>query len=77
MNINSVYRIFLTFFRSKRMKKFVQHFEVNEGTHRLDVAGSLFNWKLMSQNPQLIILMRCIENQAHFVRECARIGTHY
>ena len=56
MNIHSIYRILLTPFRSKRMKKFIQYFEVNEFTSILDVGGSLFNWTLIPQHPRLIIL---------------------
>lgn len=56
MNIHDLYRPFLRYFRSKRMKNFLQRFELTAETRVLDIGGSLFNWLLIPNRPQLVVL---------------------
>jgi hypothetical protein len=53
MNIHDLYRPFLRFFRSRRMRDFWQAFELDPRTRVLDVGGEPFNWSLLPEQPQL------------------------
>jgi hypothetical protein len=53
MNIHDVYRPFLKYFRTKRMKALWQFFQINTSTRVLDVGGDPFNWSLLPQQPLL------------------------
>ena len=54
MNIHNVYRPFLRYFRTKRMLRFWQQFQVDAETHILDVGGDPFNWSLLNEKPKLV-----------------------
>jgi hypothetical protein len=56
VNIHAIYRPFLKFFRTKRMRHFAELFQTAPGTRVLDVGGSEFNWSLLPGLPQLTIL---------------------
>jgi len=56
MNIDSLYRIFFLYFRTKRMQAFQQKFGLTDQTCILDVGGSEFNWRLLSTMPKVTIL---------------------
>lgn len=55
MNIHNIYRPFLTYFRTRRMRRFWQHFRITPQTRVLDVGGTLFNWSLLPTFPTLTI----------------------
>ncbi len=46
MNIHSLYRPFLAFFRKSRLKQFYSLLDIDRNTSVVDVGGSLFFWKL-------------------------------
>ena len=56
MNIHKLYRPFLQYFRTRRMQRFLEVFEVNSQTRILDVGGDPFNWTLVQrqESPQVI-----------------------
>jgi Methyltransferase domain len=56
VNIHDVYRPFLRYFRSKRMRHFQTMFCVDTGTRILDVGGDPFNWSLMHAQPCLTVV---------------------
>ncbi len=43
-------------FRSRRMRRFAQTFQITEATRILDVGGTPFNWSLLPVRPQVTIL---------------------
>lgn len=47
MNIHRLYRPFLKYFRTKRMRQFQAIFQPNDQTRILDVGGNEFNWLLL------------------------------
>jgi SAM-dependent methyltransferase len=56
MNIHDLYRPFLKYFRTKRMRSFWHRFGLTTETRVLDVGGSEFNWLLMPALPRLTVL---------------------
>lgn len=56
MNIHKLYRPFLKYFRTRRMQRFLEVFQVNSQTHILDIGGDPFTWTLVQQqeSPQVI-----------------------
>lgn len=56
MNIHSFYKPFLEYFRTRRMAKMCEAFQLNNATTILDVGGSLYNWTLIPVKPRLTIL---------------------
>jgi hypothetical protein len=46
MDIHSLYSIFFSHFRSKRLKQLYEQFEIGNATRILDVGGSLYWWEL-------------------------------
>ena len=56
MNIHHLYRPFMYYFRTKRMKQFHRLFELEKTTQIMDVGGDLFNWSLIPNKPNLIIV---------------------
>ncbi len=61
MDIHDFYRPILTHFRTKRMEEFCRLFAVNEKTRIVDVGGYEFNWTLIKEAPQ--VLMINLENE--------------
>jgi hypothetical protein len=49
----TIYPVFFNYFRTRRMKKFTNHFHVNKSTRILDVGGTPFNWNLIQLKPRL------------------------
>ena len=56
MNIHSIYRPFLKYFRTKRMRQFRHLFELTAETRILDVGGYEFNWMLLGFSPHVTLL---------------------
>lgn len=56
MNIHSLFRPFLRYFRTKRMQQFCRLFGLTEATRVLDVGGDAFNWSLVSIVPDVTIV---------------------
>ncbi|MDQ7030857.1 MAG: methyltransferase domain-containing protein [Ardenticatenia bacterium] len=56
MNIHRLYRPFLRYFRTKRMRQVCRLFGLTEETRVLDVGGYFFNWSLAPTVPSLTIL---------------------
>lgn len=71
MNIHNIYRPFLAYFRTKRMRKFWLCFRVTSQTRVLDVGGTLFNWSLLPISPSLTICNISITKDERFVRVVA------
>lgn len=71
MNIHNIYRPFLAYFRTKRMRKFWLRFKVTSQTRVLDVGGTLFNWSLLPISPLLTICNISITKDDPFVRVVA------
>lgn len=55
MNIHSLYRPFMRYFRTRRMQQFCDRFSLTEATQVLDIGGDSFNWTLISTAPFLTI----------------------
>jgi methyltransferase family protein len=62
MNIHAIYAPFLTHFRSKRMRAFVEMFGVDDATSIVDVGGYDFNWTLAPAKPRVVLVN--IEDEA-------------
>ena len=56
MNIHALYGTIARRFRARRMRDFIQQYQVTPETRILDVGGTLFNWNLVSVQPRLTIL---------------------
>lgn len=56
MNIHTLYHPFLIYFRAKRMQQVWEKFQLTPQTRVLDVGGSWFNWSLLPEQPDVIIL---------------------
>lgn len=56
MNIHDVYRPFLRYFRTRRMRVFVEQFKVSDASRIVDVGGSPFNWSLIGQKPDITLV---------------------
>lgn len=56
INIHRLYRPFLQFFRTRRMRAFYKEFLVQPETMILDVGGTEFNWSLLPIRPKLTFL---------------------
>lgn len=56
LNIRQIHNAFAKQFRSPRMKAFIDNFHVSSDTRILDVGGSMFNWTLVDEQPNLTIL---------------------
>ncbi len=56
MNIHSILRPFLTYFRTKRMRQFRHLFGLTPETRILDVGGYEFNWMLLPFSPCVTLL---------------------
>jgi len=77
MNIHSVYRPFLLFFRRKRMAQFVELFRIHDESEILDVGGAVFNWQIIEQQPKVVLLnvdasVECHDGRFSFVNGDAR-----
>jgi hypothetical protein len=49
-SIHSIYQPVLSYFRKRRMQKFLMEFQVTPSTRILDVGGEPFNWELIGVN---------------------------
>jgi len=56
VNIHTLYRPFLRYFRPRRMRAFYQSFPITAETQILDVGGFAFNWSLLPVRPRLTFL---------------------
>jgi 2-polyprenyl-3-methyl-5-hydroxy-6-metoxy-1,4-benzoquinol methylase len=56
MDIHDIYRPILTYFRTKRMAEFCRLLPVDEKTRIVDVGGYQFNWTLIKQAPEVLML---------------------
>jgi SAM-dependent methyltransferase len=56
INIHTIYRPFLKYFRTKRMLLFEKYFRITPETKILDVGGTDFNWSLLRIQPKLTFL---------------------
>jgi hypothetical protein len=56
INIHSIYRPFLLYFRTKRMKLFQEKLNPKPESFILDVGGTPFNWSLLPDPPMVILL---------------------
>lgn len=61
--IHALYRPFLRFFRTRRMRQFVELFGVNDATRIIDVGGGEFNWTLIEQQPHVTIVNLDVEDR--------------
>src|SRR6266849_2930514 len=56
MDIHDFYRPILTHFRTKRMAEFCRLFAVDENTRIVDVGGYEFNWMLVKEAPEVLMI---------------------
>lgn len=56
MNIHSIYKIILPFFRKSRMEKFNTLFRPSPQTRILDIGGTSLNWLLGNSQPSITLL---------------------
>ncbi len=56
MNIHTLYGAIARRFRTRRMRDFIEVYQVTPETRILDVGGSLFNWHLIPFQPRLTIV---------------------
>lgn len=56
LDIHRLAAPFLTEFRRKRMRRFVNEFGVTEKTRVLDVGGNAFNWQFVDRRPLITFL---------------------
>ena len=56
MNIHKLYGAIARRFRTRRMRDFIEAYQVTPETRILDVGGSLFNWQLIPIQPRLTIV---------------------
>ena len=56
MNIHNFYRPFLQHFRQRRMKAFSKMFPLTNQTRIIDVGGYVFNWSLIKEEPQILLV---------------------
>lgn len=56
MNIDDVYGIFLKRFRRRRMAEFSRLFQPSAATRVIDVGGYEFNWTLIAEAPQVVLV---------------------
>jgi hypothetical protein len=61
MDIHKFYRPILTHFRTKRMAEFCRLFAIDKKTRIVDVGGYEFNWMLIKEAPE--VLMINLENE--------------
>ncbi|HXW71376.1 MAG TPA: methyltransferase domain-containing protein [Methylocella sp.] len=54
--IHAIYRPFQTFFRRKRMAKFVESLGVTDRTRILDLGGNPLNWSFIPQSPDVTMV---------------------
>ncbi|MBT3915524.1 MAG: methyltransferase domain-containing protein [Rhodospirillaceae bacterium] len=55
MDFNKVYLIFQNYFRPKRMRQFVELFNLKDSDSILDVGGGILNWNYISIRPKITI----------------------
>ena len=56
MDIHDIYRPILTHFRTKRMAEFCRLLPVDEKTRIVDVGGYQFNWTLIRETPEVLMI---------------------
>lgn len=56
LRMRTLHRPIMRYFRTRRMQAFWQVLNLNPETRVLDVGGSLFNWQLLLQQPQLVLI---------------------
>lgn len=61
--IHALYRPFLRFFRTRRMRQFVELFGVTDETRIIDVGGGGFNWTLVPEQPHVTIVNLDVEDR--------------
>ena len=77
MNLHSIYKPILLFFRRKRMALFVKLFDIRDDSEILDVGGATFNWQMIDEQPKVILLnvdesCECTDGRFSFVKGDAR-----
>src|ERR1700687_5625988 len=56
INIRDANRPLRRFFRTRRMKQFVLDFGVDDDTRIVDLGGTPFNWTMIGQKPQVVLV---------------------
>lgn len=56
MNIHRIYEFLFPFFRTRRMRSFLNSFNPTKDTRILDVGGTIYNWKLISFSARITLL---------------------
>lgn len=56
MNIHALYRVFFRFFRTRRMRAFLETFRVTPATRILDVGGAVYNWSIVEYEAWIALL---------------------
>jgi hypothetical protein len=56
MNIHSVYKVFFTYFRRKRMHRFEKILQIADHLKVLDVGGTQFNWQFIKSHCSVTIV---------------------
>jgi hypothetical protein len=56
MNIHSIYRPFMRYFRPRRMQRFAERFQPHSATRIIDVGGFSPNWSLIRAEPSVVLV---------------------
>jgi hypothetical protein len=56
IDVQSIYKPFQRAFRPRRMRSFVQYFNVTNDTPILDAGGTPLNWSFIPQRPQVTMI---------------------
>src|SRR4051794_7170073 len=56
IDVQSIYKPFQRYFRPRRMRNFVQYFNVTNNTSILDAGGTPLNWSFIPQRPQVTMI---------------------
>lgn len=52
------YRPFQHYFRTRRMREFVELFHPSSSTRIIDIGGTAYNWTLISEQPEVVLVNR-------------------
>lgn len=56
MTFDDIYRPFQRYFRQKRMRQFCDLFGIKDADRIVDVGGGVYNWMLIEQTPEVLIV---------------------
>jgi hypothetical protein len=56
--MHRLYRPFQHYFRTRRMREFVELFQPSSSTRIIDIGGTAYNWTLISEEPVVVLVNR-------------------